>query len=323
MKCVNCGSSDTVIWGKTARGIVRYKCKICLKTFAKTKLKKEKKSKYFNRFLKWVSSGSTVKDLALSETSPRTLARYFLYFLDYSPQPAKLSGPKEINLKCDAKYFGRDSCVLVFKEGKNIIFWHHCEKESFQNYVWCFRELLELGYIIKSVTSDKHGSIVAAVKWLFPGIPHQYCLVHIQRRCQTLLTQRPDTNEGWALLRLVKVINTVRSKGDEAVFRKWLENYENDNKVFLSQKTYGKKLNGSKTWWYTHRNVRFAFRHIKTSLDHMFLYLEDSNIPKDTNGLEAEFTHLKTKLNMHRGLARKRLTNFVSWYWYIKYKKNN
>jgi len=158
---------------------------------------------------------------------------------------------------------------------------------------------------------------------LFPGISHQYCLVHIQRRCQTFLTQRPDTNEGWALLRLVKVLNTITSKNDEVVFRTWLDNYENGNKTFLSQKTYGRKLNGSRTWWYTHKNVRFAFRHIKTSLDHMFLYLEYSNIPKDTNGLEAEFTHLKTKLNLHRGLARKRLTNFVNWYWYIKYEKSN
>lgn len=272
--------------------------------------------------MRWVSTGSTIKDLSAPLISPRTLARHFYRFLDQVPKPVKLACPKEINLKCDGKYFGRFGCSLVFKEQGNIIYWDWVERETYRNYLFCFVKLKELGYVVKSVTSDKHGSLVGAVKTVFPEIPHQYCLVHIQRRCQTLLTKKPDTKEGQALLRLVKIINSIRSESDEAVFRKWLENYELEHKAFLNQKTSGKTPSGTSTWWYTHRNVRHAFRHLKTSLDHMFCYLKDSDIPKDTNGLEAEFTHLKTKLNMHRGLSRKRQASFVSWYWYIKYIKN-
>ena len=54
----------------------------------------------------------------------------------------------------------------------------------------------------------------------------------------------------------------------------------------------------------------------------MFFYLENNSIPKDTNGLEAEFTFLKTKLNIHRGLKRSRRINFVNWYWYLKPTQN-
>jgi len=293
----------------------------CGKTFSLKKIAKA--SSHFRLFKIWVSEGVTVKVVNNTSQTKRTLIDSFRGFLAELPLIKPLSTPKEIDLKCDGKYFGRYGCSLVFKEGGSVIYWSWVERETYRDYLYCFFRLKELGYIVKSVTSDKHGSVIGAVKTAFPDVPHQYCLVHIQRRCQTLLTKRPDTKEGQALLRLVKVINIIKSKNDEIVFRKWLENYENDNIAFLSQKTYGRKLDGGRTWWYTHRDVRMAFRHIKTSLEHMFLYLEDPNISKDTNGLEAEFTHLKTKLNMHRGLSRERRSDFVYWYWFLKSTYNN
>jgi len=208
---------------------------------------------------------------------------------------------------------------MVFKEGVNIIFWFYAEKENYFNYLYCFSILRELGYIIKSVTSDKHGSLVSAVKTAYPTIPHQFCLVHIQRRCQTLLTKKPETEAGVKLLEIVRFLNQIKTKGDKQVFVKWLYRYEDRYKDVINQRTYSKnpELDG-KVWWYTHKNLRLAFYTIKSSLDNMFFYLEDNNIPKDTNGLEAEFTHLKNKLNAHRGLSRKRRENFVSWYWHLK-----
>lgn len=320
-----CGSFDTVIWGKTPKGIRRFKCKKCGKTFTFRKVKSGENSKYFSKFKKWICTGVTLSDLSDSSVSAKTLSRAFDCFLKKCPKPTKLTTPKQIHLKCDAKYFKRCSheCTLVFKEGTNIINWLYKDGERVQYYVAGLIELSSLGYEIRSVTSDKHGSIIAAVKWLLPDIPHQYCLVHIQNRCQSLLTKRPDTKEGQDLLRLVRMINKVKSKTDETVFRKWLENYGRENELFLKQISYAKKPNGATTWWYTHKRVRSAYRHILGSLDHMFLYLDDPDIPKDTNGLEAEFTHLKTKLNLHRGLSKTRRENFVNWYWYFKYKSSN
>jgi len=107
--------------------------------------------------------------------------------------------------------------------------------------------------------------------------------------------------------------------------------YENRYKDFLNQRTYSNNTKpnlleyAGKKWWYTHKNVRAAYRHIKTSLNNMFFYLDTPNIPKDTNGLEGGFTHIKTKLNSHRGLSNKRREYFVNWYWYLKsiyYKKH-
>ena len=202
---------------------------------------------------------------------------------------------------------------MVFKEGKNIIFWNFFDRETYLNYLYCFSRLVEIGYIVKSVTSDRHGSLVGAVKTVFPNIPHQFCLVHTQRRCETLLTKNPETDAGKNLLDLVKLINKIKTRNEKQIFLRWLGRFEERYGVILRQRSYS-----GKNWWYTHKNLRLAFNTLKSSKDNMFLYLDNPNIPKDTNGLEAEFTHLKTKLNMHRGLSKSRRENYVFWYWFLK-----
>lgn len=148
---------------------------------------------------------------------------------------------------------------------------------------------------------------------MFPDIPHQFCLVHIQRRCETLLTKNPETDAGKNLLELVKFINKIKTQNDKQIFLKWLVRFEKRYDVVIKQRTYS-----GKSWWYTHKNLRLAFNTLKSSKNNMFFYLENSSIPKDTNGLEAEFTHLKTKLNMHRGLSKNRRESYVFWYWLLK-----
>lgn len=253
------------------------------------------------------------------------MRRYFHKFLDYTSEVKTLNIRREINLKCDAKYFGRFGRTMVFKERRNIIFWYWTSRETYLNYTHCFLTLERLGYRIKSVTSDKHGSCISVVKSMYPGIPHQHCLVHIQKRCQTLLTQKPETEAGVKLLELVKFLNRIKTHSERKAFFNWFERYSEEYKEIINQRTYNKDqivIPGvkKKRWWYTHKNLRLAFNTVKSSLDNIFFYLDDSDIPKDTNGLEAEFTHLKQRVNDHRGLSRKRRENFVAWYWSFKSK---
>lgn len=255
----------------------------------------------------------SVDPLNNTSISNKSLSKHFHAFLDVTPKFPKLKIPREINLKCDGKYFGRIGCSLVFKENKNIIFWAFFDRETYRNYLYCFSRLVEMGYIIKSVTSDKHGSLIGSIKTALPDIPHQYCLVHIQRRCETLLTKKPETTAGRNLLEIVKLVNKIKTVNEKQIFIKWLFRYEKRFEIILKQRSYA-----NKTWWYTHKNLRLAFNTLKSSLNNMFFYLDDNNIPKDTNGLEAGFTHLKTKLNIHRGLAKYRKESYVFWYWFLK-----
>ena len=50
----------------------------------------------------------------------------------------------------------------------------------------------------------------------------------------------------------------------------------------------------------------------------MFHYLDDPKIPYTTNRLEAFFTHLKEKLEIHRGLRPQAKRNFIKWYLHFK-----
>lgn len=250
--------------------------------------------------------------------SEKTLRRNFDRFLNQRTLPPKVSDVRAIHLRVDATYFGRWGCNIVFKTENKIVFWEFVDRERYVHYVYCFSRLRDLGYSVLSITSDKHKSIISAVKTVFPGVPHQYCTVHLQRSCQTLLTRNPESKAGRDLLHLIKHLNQIKTHTEKEVFTYWFNKLEFEHKEFINHRSFGFKPNGKKTWWYTHHSVRRAYVQVRGSLDNIFLYLEDSSIPKDTNGLEVEFRHLKNKLDAHMGLKRNRRKKFILWYWYLK-----
>lgn len=156
------------------------------------------------------------------------------------------------------------------------------------------------------------------------GIPHQHCLVHLQRSCQSLLTKKPKTEAGKQLLELVLFLNKINNYYRKNIWLKWFERLEKRHASLVKERTYFKNEQGRITWWYTHRSLRRAFRTVRKSINNLFLYLDYPKLSKDNNGLEGEFSHLKTKLSIHRGLKRKRKVGFVKWYLYFKsISKNN
>jgi len=168
------------------------------------------------------------------------------------------------------------------------------------------------------VTSDWHGSLVSVVKELHPDIPHQRCLVHTQRRCEQLLTKNPQTEAGVRLLSIVKELNQIKTYQESRVWITWLKRWEEEYRCLVRERTYGKTKKGKDTWWYTHKNLRATYRTLITTLDNIFLYLDDPKLDKDTNGIESEFSHLKQKTNMHRGLINERKIAVI--FWYLKFK---
>ena len=306
-------------WGRSRSGSLRFKCEPCGQTF--TPQKKIQNHRYQALFRKWVLTGTTLdilKQLKGSFVSERTLKRYFHKFLKQSPQPKPLKSRQTIYLKIDGTYFGRWGCLLVFKERTNIIYWDFVVRENYFNYALNLGRIKELGYDILGVTSDWHGSLVSAVKAVFPDVPHQRCLVHTQRLCQSLLTRKPETEAGQNLLELVSFLNSIKTASERSVWIAWLRRFEKRYGDFIRQRTYGVNKEGKKGWWFTHRNLRRSFMTLKTSLPNLFIYLDNPNIEKDTNGLESEFSHLEDKLGNRRGLSRRTRINYLKWYCYLK-----
>ena len=55
----------------------------------------------------------------------------------------------------------------------------------------------------------------------------------------------------------------------------------------------------------THKFLRRTRSLIKNVLPNLFHYLDDSKIPKSTNGIETRFSYLKNNLKIHIGLTKK------------------
>jgi hypothetical protein len=261
----------------------------------------------------------TVETLCQFYSTPaRTLIRHFDAFLQSTLNIPPPKTKKIIWLKVDATHLGRWGCITVYKAGTDILYWQFSEREYYDVYVSGLWWLMRVGYSIQGVTSDWHGSIVAAAKLVIPTVPHQRCLVHTQRLCQTLLTQQPKTEAGQALLQIVQMLNTIKNHYEVRIWINWLTLWEKRYGEFVKNRTFGTKDDGGRTWWYTHKNLRRAFRTLRLSQAHLFLYLDHIGLDKDTNGLEAEFTYLKEKLHVHRGLKRDRQVAFMMWYLYFK-----
>ena len=59
------------------------------------------------------------------------------------------------------------------------------------------------------------------------------------------------------------------------------------------------------------RNLRRACTHIRRALPNMFKYIDDPEIPANTNGLKSFFRHLRANLRIHRGLFVEHHENFI------------
>jgi len=250
--------------------------------------------------------------------SARTLTRHINGFLQSTPSFPHPKTKKAIWLKVDATHLGRWGCITVFKAGTDILYWQFSEREYYDVYRTGLVWLIKSGYVILGITSDWHGSIVTAVQSVLQNIPHQRCLVHTQRLCQGLITTKPKTEAGNMLLGVIRELNHVHNQYEARIWIKWLTLWSRRYTSLIKERSYGIKDDGKRTWWYTHKNLRRAFRTVWLTQNHLFLYLDHIGLDKDTNGLEAEFTYLKEKLCIHRGLKRNRQREFMIWYLYFK-----
>ena len=145
---------------------------------------------------------------------------------------------------------------------------------------------------------------------VFKDIPVQICQFHQIKQVTKYLTRRPKTEAGRELRTLVLTL----TKTDEAMFTKALNDWHATWKNFTEEKTVNTFVTGKTKWYYTHKNVRSAYRSLKTNLPYLFTYQKypDLQIPNTTNDLDGSFSNLKKKLAVHHGLRRDRRYKVIS-----------
>ncbi|MGN0188516.1 MAG: hypothetical protein ACI395_03265 [Candidatus Cryptobacteroides sp.] len=220
----------------------------------------------------------------------------------------------------DGTWFDDQCCLVVYRDAvsKSTIYYRFAENENEHEIIKDLQAFKTMRLRISSFTTDGGYDIIRAIKYVYPHTPRQRCVVHIERECLTWLTQHPRTSAGILLRRLVCQISHIKTANDKLYWikelNKWHENYEE----FISQKSVNKET-GEMT--YTHDNIRRAYIHLHRAIPDMFKYIDEPDVPKNTNSLESFFGHLKDNLRIHRGLSREHQKNFIKWYIYFADEK--
>lgn len=208
----------------------------------------------------------------------------------------------------DTTFWGHDYGVCVFRSHnlKKNIWWHNVESERMAHYLYGRSILEEKGWKFLAAVVDGRRGFLA----VFKDIPVQMCQFHQIKQVTKYLTRTPKTEAGAEL----RTLTLTLTKTDEATFTAALSAWHEKWNSFIEEKTVDTFVTGKTKWYYTHKNVRSAYRSLKTNLAHLFIYLKypELNIPNTTNSLDGSFSALKKKLAVHHGLRRDRRYKVIS-----------
>lgn len=306
---------DSIKWGNQ-KGKQRYKCKNCGILFT-AKSEGRKRSNEIIWFRKWILERLTYRYLVKdSGYSKSTLERKFKYYLSRAPK-FQIRRNQSTHLVMDATYFKGDLCLMLYYDFDL----KYCQMYRFgkQEFYTEIKEDLEniqlLGIKINSITSDGNKAILKAIKDACPDIIHQRCIVHIQRECNIWLRKKPISQSSKDLKRIVNYLPQVKTNNDKMAWIKLIEFWFSHYESHIKEKTVNEQTGN---WWYKHKNLRRAAIAIKRAIPNMFHYIDNPNIPNNTNSIESFFGHLKDTLSIHRGLSKANRKSFILWYLHFK-----
>lgn len=302
-------------WGKTASGKQRFFCPLCSQSSIRSR--PDLKSKINLRiFVFWLTQttglNTTAKRLHISISS---LTRSFKSFWQFLPEPKPITGNSEI-LVVDGVSIVKHRLValIVFDRIKRVpINWHFTPRESYASWLIIFSELRVKGVMPRVIVCDGQKGLIKAIYKVWPNTIIQRCLIHIHRQAKKWLTQNPQTDAGKEMLKIIKNLINIKTNEQRDVwiksFAEWLEKYDS----FLKERSY--HLFNSKYWWYTHRKLRAVRSLLKNSLNNLFIYLDDQQVPKTSNDVEGGInSRIKDLLRIHRGLKPQHQQVLAAWY---------
>lgn len=170
---------------------------------------------------------------------------------------------------------------------------------TYQELRW---QLWTRGFEIEAVVVDGKPGLFK----VFWDVPIQMCHFHQMQIITRYLTARPKLIAGKTLRQIALRL----PKSDEDEIKKLLDEWHNEWREFLKEKTFDPKTN---RWSYTHRRLRSAFRSINKNLPLLYTYQKypELKIPNTTNSLDGMFSHLKDMLRIHRGLKKNRKLKLI------------
>jgi hypothetical protein len=216
-----------------------------------------------------------------------------------------LPPPQKTIIVADTTFWGRGYGVCVFRSWnlKRNLWWNEVSSEVMAHYHYGRKILESRGWTFTAAVIDGRRGLAT----VFKDLPVQVCHFHQMKTVTRYLTRRPETKAGQDLRSLMLTL----SHTDETTFTKALTAWEKQYHSFITEKTC---VTGTRHWYYTHKNVRSAYRSLATNLHNLFTYQRypELRIPNTTNTIDGYFASLKKKVAAHHGLRRDRRYRMIS-----------
>jgi hypothetical protein len=237
--------------------------------------------------------------------SRKTIQKYVTHIPLVTGELPIFLAEAQFNIVIDATYFRdrTDGLALIrTNTGYNLGF-SFIRSESIEAMSGLMHTFSSAGYATHtlSFTIDGRKSLFKILAKQFPHIPVQMCIFHMKQIITRYITQRPKTRLGKGL----RILNSLLGEVSEWSFLFLFHALETHYALFLSEKN----IHGD----YEHRRLRSVMRSIRSYLPYLHTYehFPKRDIPRTTSMCDGYFTHIKSRLRIHRWLREYNRNNFI------------
>lgn len=201
---------------------------------------------------------------------------------------------------------GRSPILIIHRDvtHKETLWWSVALSESraaLQEDLTALCVLLHPTLPYGAVTDGKPG-IAVLMKDCFHLQSVQRCVVHVTRELKILLPRHSPLPATQALRSIAVTLSTIATEADRTVFFLSLMVWEQQYGELLKHRTIPPPESGThRRWWYTHGNIRRAWRLLNLDPATLFAFLDTPGIPATNNSLEGVNRHLQRRVGMGKG----------------------
>lgn len=298
-------------WGKK-RGVQEYKCTKCLYRF-RNKKRIQKNNKDEEWYYKYAVNQRTLADISSEMgVSIKALQKRFDDITPYTGEVFPVENKREV-VVMDASHIGCNEILTLLRNtNKQSLHWKWSSMEKVEYYRRGLKELESLGYIFYGFVIDGKRGVKEMLEREYPGVLIQHCQFHQIQTIKGYIPRKVKSEAGRMLRSIALRITKMYSIQFNTAIDIWTVLYED----FLKERSFSITPEGKKSWWYTHKRIRSAYRSIQKNLPYLFSFEKSLGIqiPNTTNICDGYFSHLKNRLNRHRGLhikRKKKMANFL------------
>ena len=210
---------------------------------------------------------------------------------------------------CDGTYIQQRKGIFLILDSNThrVIHGEVNLSEKYTDLKGCF-EKLPFSLSPLSATVDGNPAIKQALRFVWPDIAIQRCLIHIQRQGVSWCRMVPKREDARVLRSLFMTVLHVNDHHDELAFFTALEAWE---------KQYGEIIAEAPGRGRVFSDLKRARSMLVNALPDMFHYLDNPDIAKSTNTAEGYFGRMKQRYRQHCGLASHRKDDYFRWYLHL------